>query len=475
VLGAALAWLVAAAAIASLAARLGASAPLDAAAGSARPDTLVVLSTTDVKGKTSPCGCHTPKGGLARRAGLVDSLRATFGQTLLVDSGGWFPEGDTMYRDVAAFMAEEMVRSGTAAAGLGERDLRYGLGFLRAQVRRTGLPLVSANLLDASTHQPAFAPWRLVRSGSVTVGVFSLLAERADLGPAGDSLRVGEPTAAAFRAVTEMRAKGATVVVLLSNLGKVESEDLVTAISGIDVVVAGRNVPVLPRGRMVQHTVACYGGEQGHYLGVTVLALDAARHAAGGENTTAMLGPDVPEEAPVLERVRAFEDAFNEKLRQAQLRNASHAALAAGAIDDEPKHYVGVVVCARCHAQEYAQWQTTAHARAWRTLVEQRKDATPECVPCHVLGYQKPGGYQGPGDVGRLTNVQCEMCHGMGTEHESWPARSEVLTERTCQQCHTDVTSPDFKFATYRPHILHHVPADLPPLPARPASRMLGK
>ena len=37
---------------------------------------------------------------------------------------------------------------------------------------------------------------------------------------------------AAQRTVAELRKKGATVVVLLSQLGKVESEDLVTAVDG---------------------------------------------------------------------------------------------------------------------------------------------------------------------------------------------------------------------------------------------------
>src|ERR1044072_41798 len=55
-----------------------------------QPDKLVLLSTTDVKGKTGPCGCHVPKGGLARRAGFADSIRAQFGQVALVDAGGCF-------------------------------------------------------------------------------------------------------------------------------------------------------------------------------------------------------------------------------------------------------------------------------------------------------------------------------------------------------------------------------------------------
>ena len=60
-------------------------------------DSLVVLSTTDVIGKTSPCGCHTPKGGLARQATFADSMRSRYANVLLVDNGNFFPE-DELHR-----------------------------------------------------------------------------------------------------------------------------------------------------------------------------------------------------------------------------------------------------------------------------------------------------------------------------------------------------------------------------------------
>ena len=112
-----------------------------------QPDKLVILSTTDVKGKTNPCGCHIPKGGLARRATLADSIRSTFGQVLLVDNGGFFPEDDA-HREAAPFLMDEMKTLGTDAVNVGERDLRFGRSYLEQNARRSGIPLVSANLMD---------------------------------------------------------------------------------------------------------------------------------------------------------------------------------------------------------------------------------------------------------------------------------------------------------------------------------------
>ena len=79
------------------------------------PRRLVILATADLKGKTSPCGCHIPKGGLARLATFVDSTRAAGSPTLLLDAGGSFPEQDGR-TELAEFMFASEVR-GTSAMG----------------------------------------------------------------------------------------------------------------------------------------------------------------------------------------------------------------------------------------------------------------------------------------------------------------------------------------------------------------------
>jgi len=451
------------------------SARIDAAGEpERRADHLLVLSSTDLKGKTSPCGCHTPKGGFSRRAAFTDSLRREYSQVVIVDGGGWFPEGTDEYREVAGFMADELGRSGEAGVGIGARELQYGLGFLRAVVAHGATPAVCANLVDRAG-KPVFPPYRIVQAGRLRVGVFGLIAQHADLGPSRDSLQALDPIATAHRVVGEMRARGATVVVLVASLGKVDGEELVTAIEGIDALVPSVNIPLMQLGRTVNQTVVTYGGEQGHYIGVTDLVIGTGDRVASGECQTYVLGPTVPENAEVQARVKAFEDAFNDHERAREQARTAEAADAAGEPVEYAHHYVGAEVCGRCHAKEYAQWRTTAHSRAWQTLVDQRKDATPECVVCHVAGYRKPGGFETGADAARLGNVQCENCHGMGTEHDSWPILHAKVPESTCRGCHTDVTSPVFAFDVFRPHILHEVPAVMPPLPPRPkAAGMLG-
>ena len=405
-------------------------------------------------------------------------MKVQYGQVLLVDNGGFFPEeADSLYRDKAWFLMDGMVLIGTDAAGMSEKELKYGRAWLLAQLKRTRLNMVCANVWDKVTKKPLVQPYVLVKKGTVTIGVLGLTSDKVDLGPARDSLTLEDPVVAAQRTVAEMRKKGATVVVLLSMLGKVESEDLVTTVDGIDVVVAGRNVPVLQKGRLIKNTVAVYGGEQGQHIGRTVLTLDGARKMQSGENDVFVLGPEVGEKPEVLQLVKSFNDSFNDKMRKLEKERAAQAALQTGGETGSAKpsadHYVGVEVCARCHQPEYKQWLTTGHAGAWQTLVVAKKESTPECIGCHVVGYKQPGGFATADDAAKLGNVQCENCHGMGTTHEAMPAQAQRITEATCRGCHNATTSPTFDFAVYQPHVVHKVPANLPPLPVNPAKEKM--
>ena len=418
-------------------------------APAASPRSLVVLATSDLKGKTSPCGCHVPKGGFARIATYVDSVRSAGTPTLFLDAGGSFPERDGR-ADLAEFMLGSLVRLGTAAIGVGPRDLRHGVAFLRDLARRTGAPLTCANLADRRTRAPVFPTSRVVDVGGVRVGVFALYGDRFELGPARDSLLVLDSENAAHAEVAALRARGASVIVLLAQLGRVGGEDLVSAVPGVDAVVLAHDVPVYEKGRRVGGTVASYAGDQGQHIGVITIQLGAGGAVGDVTCSVVPLGPEVKEQPGMLAGVMAFEDAFNERMR----REERSAAVADG--DSDPvDHFVGESVCARCHTPESEQWRTTAHSLAWETLIRVKKDATPECIPCHVVGFRQPGGFETAARTPHRVNVQCENCHGMGTEHgEGWLARKQV-NEATCRTCHNQERDPEFDYLAKLPLIVH--------------------
>ncbi|MGH7730792.1 MAG: multiheme c-type cytochrome [Candidatus Eiseniibacteriota bacterium] len=381
-------------------------------------------------------------------------MRASYGQVALVDAGGFFPENDDPeYRAVASFLMDGKVLLGVDAVGAGEKELRFGYSFLKANIERSGLPVVCSNLFMKKTGKPALTPYIIKKIGTVKVGFFGLMNEKLTYGPSEDSLRVDEPTATARRVVAEMRKKGATVTVLLSQLGKVDSEDLVAVVPGIDVLIVGHASSLLMKGRMIKNTVAAYGGEKGQHIGRTIVTLDAKRAQATAESETFVLSAEVGERAEIARLVKAFDDGFNEKLRKVQKERAAEAAKTKSS--DNPDRFLGADLCMRCHQSEGEQWKTTSHSVAWKTLTDGGNDTKAECVGCHVVGYRKPGGFQSVTDAPRLANVQCENCHGMGTTHESFANPKKTVTEATCVECHQGENDSHWNWQAKRALIVH--------------------
>ena len=102
-------------------------------------------------------------------------------------------------------------------------------------------------------------------------------------------------------------------------------------------------------------------------------------------------------------------------------------------------HYIGDAICGSCHADATVFWKTTGHAAAYATLSREFKEFNLDCVGCHVTGYNRPGGSTVT-HVERLTNVQCEACHGPGSRHVEAGGNSTLITlsppESTCRSCH---------------------------------------
>jgi hypothetical protein len=127
---------------------------------------------------------------------------------------------------------------------------------------------------------------------------------------------------------------------------------------------------------------------------------------------------------------------------------------AAPQVTSQSRTYLGADKCGRlCHKVEYTSWLKTKHAKAFDSLKPEDK-AKQECVQCHITG--------GKTD---LPGVQCEACHGPGSEYaklgimkvrDKAVAAGLVLpTEKNCVTCHNK-KSPTFKgfnFAEMAPKV----------------------
>ncbi|MEE8558943.1 MAG: multiheme c-type cytochrome [Myxococcota bacterium] len=120
----------------------------------------------------------------------------------------------------------------------------------------------------------------------------------------------------------------------------------------------------------------------------------------------------------------------------------------------DKKGYSGDETCRICHTGQHETWSLTSHAYAFDTLVEHGADRDSECLPCHTVGWGRPGGYSLELPAEHLQNVQCENCHGRGGPHQS-PDFLKAGFEPVCASCHNTKHSLNFVFAERLPLISH--------------------
>jgi len=132
--------------------------------------------------------------------------------------------------------------------------------------------------------------------------------------------------------------------------------------------------------------------------------------------------------------------------------------------------------CSVCHAEKTTEWQGTKHATAMQTKMIQSIITRTTCYPCHATGSTDPlakgngwldvaaalswtlPGIPGAGSwdslmtdfpsLAKMGNIQCENCHGPGSEHMGNKTDNKiavVATSEQCKQCH-DAPSHHVKF-----------------------------
>jgi len=462
---------------------------------------VVLFITTELKGTIEPCGCNSdPMGDIARTAALVEEARRGGAAALVVDGGSLLfsqariaPESAEQERLKADLVVDFYGKTLKAAAiGLGPYDLSMGAQAVRPPRQAANLPAAAG---------VATRPPEIVQAGKVKVGVFGVVSPDA-LAPAG--VKAGDPVAAARDATADLRRRGAGVVVALAHMTRKDARDLARKVSGIDFVIVGQNAPSSPA-KLVEAPEAAGTawlvqpadrGQVVSRIDIAARAVDlraelakwksdpGADRAFVGEKQKELAELDgerarlaahplqIPEQGSwfTLSQVRVRRRLACDRAvvaRKTELdRVTGKANLAAAEKRGPPPapaagaaHYVGDEECEGCHQAAAAFWKKTVHARAWDILTEVGKEASYDCVSCHVTGWGEPGGsnlaHNQP-----LRAVQCEVCHGPGSLHAdaNGKEKKSSLVRRTpeerCKGCHNEDHSDTFQYQAYLRDVL---------------------
>ena len=479
----------------------------------------VIFYTGAVRGTLEPCGCTSdPLGDIARMTGVV-RRGGRPDEILLVDAGNLlYPAKEISARSAegadlrASFLAAELSKLPLGGVALGELDLARGPE--RVFPRR-----LAANVSGA----PFLAPSKVTEVGGIKVGVMGLAdpalgrrlgwkVEEPAAAAAREAARLRAEGAEVVLALAALersparqvaRSGGADFVVVGTNTGAgmvradqngdgyiVAPADELQKLGRLEIVVRGgaskpgARVKLIDAGGAEGRTVERQSVERR----LAELEAELSRWEKDPSAERAFIEERRKERAELVGKRDALAGEFvppktgsyfiNQliPLRRALPRDPKLAA-AMKRLDDkvsaanlrktEPPPpapsgraaFVGDGQCKSCHKPEMKFWQSTVHARAWKTIVDDRKTGFPDCVSCHVTGFGEVGG-SSLGHTKRLTNVQCETCHGPGSLHvaaeglEEPPAVRLSTPKATCERCHNLKHSDTFEYAAYMRDVL---------------------
>ncbi len=233
--------------------------------------TLSLVGTNDLHGGMLEV---EGRGGLALLDGYLSNLRAARakdgGAVLLLDAGDLFQGTLESNLNEGSTVVDAYNALGYAAATIGNHEFDYGpegdasvprapgddpRGALKARLRQARFPWLAANILDATTRQPAawpnVTPSTILTINGVRIGIVGLLTEPAlalSVAANVSGLAIA-PLAPALEAeALALRQRGATIVVALAHAGgkctqTANPQDLTSCESNAEIFDLARQLP----------------------------------------------------------------------------------------------------------------------------------------------------------------------------------------------------------------------------------------
>lgn len=450
-----------------------------------------ILISGEQYGFMEPCGCaglENQKGGLKRRHTLIESLQAQGWPVVPVDLGGQVRRFGRQAEIKFGRTADALVTLGYQAVGFGPQELRLPAEHLLsvaanlAEGRRNAKPFVSANVGILDFDLGYVERFRVVEAGGRKIGITSILGPQYRAMINNDDILYLEPEKALAEIIGPMSAQ-ADFLVLLSHASPEQSQALAKKFPQFNVVVTAGGAEEPPRETATvpgTETQLVEVGHKGMYVAVLGLYDDAQQ-------------PIRYQRVPLDAR---FEDS-NEMQAMLVSYQKELETLGLAGLDVKPQahpsgnQFIGSHACADCHSTAHEIWSNSPHAHATQTLVDLKpaRHFDPECLSCHVTGWDPQnyypyfGGYTDLDHTELLRDNGCENCHGPGSAHVAaelgeidvsdkqrnefreqmrlrlveGEAEGKVIGKATskCLECHDLDNSPDFDFKTYWPHIEH--------------------
>jgi len=410
---------------------------------------LTIIYSGNLDGEIEPCGCSVEGdfGGIKRHASILDQQRTQRPESVVLSSGGLITSRRVIDRIKSEYILKGFAALEYDAIGMQWQDLSYGLDF----ATQFNLPWVLGNGAHSNISRVKTIT-RSIDGRSVVLKVFSWLDP--DGSPMrqmqADHVLVHNDPKALLGQIRHSDKQG--IVTVLSTSLALETVQDKLDLEYIDILLVRASYETFGELRRVGKTLVLQPGSRGRYIARVDLETDGEGEIRQWEHKVIPMPRSIPD-AP---RMSAWYDEYNAKLEQDYLRRIEirkQRELDAG-------DYTGEASCKACHPVQHELWLKSEHAGAYENLESVNKAYDPDCVACHAVGFNEPGGFLDKLITPKLAGVQCESCHGTGKAHVQSAGRQPLANrlwskERMCVQCHVNNHSPSFSMETYWPKIAH--------------------
>jgi len=258
-------------------------------------------------------------GGVAHLATLIAAIRAERpGRTLLFDGGDSWQGSYGALQSQGKDMLTVMQALGIDAM-TGHWEFTYGAERVQALFGRLSCPFLAGNVRDTTWNEPVFTPWTLFERGGLLVAVigqaypYTPIANPRHLIP---DWSFGIHEDLLRQHITEVRAQGADLVVLLSHNGLAVDCALAGRVAGLDVILSGHTHEALPAAIQVADSLIITGGSHGKVLARLDIEVQNKRISAFRFAQIPVLSQIIPADPAMAALVASLRQPHDAHLRQ---------------------------------------------------------------------------------------------------------------------------------------------------------------
>jgi len=411
-----------------------------------RSGQILIIYSGNSLGELKPCGCarEEDQGGIERRMGYLQGVRAESKNVLLLDTGDNFKEPTRQGKVKAKYLLQAMREMEYDAVMLGDHDFVYGNPFLKEQ---KDIPWILSNI-ESNTWPISKMRVRTFNNG-LKAGLIAVADPDLLYGSRHARTTTTNATETVKSLLRQLKAETAPdLVVLLTHMERKKALQFLD-VEGVDVIVNGHiekdtdlidMEPVRKKGKIFVQP-----GPRGQKMGELSVTIDSQGNKSF-EQKMVPLGSKISLDPGMVQ----LYDKYNK-----EVEDMFFASLT-GRKGKKKKVFASEKACKTCHPKIHQTWENSRHGNAYATLRRINKAFDPECLVCHVVGLNEPGGFISEIDTPDLRNVQCEVCHGPALKHSKAPtAGFGKDAKQACKKCHVKNHSPRFNFEKYWGKIKH--------------------